>query len=191
MDTLKTIVRRRRVQSGFSLVEVTIAVGIVGFAFVSLLGLVPTGLNTFHQAMDRTVGSTIVQTVMGEAQQTDFDELIEDSTGAAITGGSGRKAVRYFDDQGAELVPETPGTLSAQERLKAIYWVNTRVMPVTSTPSASSPAPAEAANASLATITIQIAKNPGNRDLAAGANNLWNDSSVSIATFAGLVARNK
>src|ERR1044072_1866403 len=37
----------RRRSGGFSLIEVTLALGIVGFAFVVLIGLLPAGLSVF------------------------------------------------------------------------------------------------------------------------------------------------
>jgi uncharacterized protein (TIGR02598 family) len=61
--------------AGFSLVEVVIAVGIVAFAFIPMLGLVPMGLNTSRQAIDTTIEAQIIQQMTGQAQQTDFSQL--------------------------------------------------------------------------------------------------------------------
>ena len=153
---------------GFSLVEVTMAIGIVSFVFLTTLGLIPTGLKTFHSAIDTSVGSQIFQRVINETQQTDFDTLV----------GS-VPAIRYFDEQGNELAPSLAG--------KAIYHVNTRILPsslLTTTGTAAS-------NTSLATITVQIAKNPGNAPLTQ-VSNLWTtNSGVSLLTHWTLVARNK
>jgi uncharacterized protein (TIGR02598 family) len=67
--------RLRRYDSGFSLVEVVIAVGIVAFAFIPMLGLVPMGLNTSRQAIDTTIEAQIIQQMAGQAQQTVFSQL--------------------------------------------------------------------------------------------------------------------
>lgn len=40
----------------FSLVEVTLALGIISFALVAVMGLIPTGLNTQRQAVDQSFG---------------------------------------------------------------------------------------------------------------------------------------
>ena len=153
---------------GFSLVEVTMAIGIVSFAFLTTLGLIPTGLKTFRSAIDTSVGGQIFQRVINEAQQTDFDTLV----------GS-VPAVRYFDDQGNELDSSLAG--------KAIYHVNTRIQPSTSLTTTGT----AASNASLATITVQIAKNPGSAALTK-VSNLWTaNSGVSLLTHWTLVARNK
>ena len=39
---------------GFSLVEVVLALGVVGFALVAILGVFPVGLTTQHSAQDDT-----------------------------------------------------------------------------------------------------------------------------------------
>jgi len=157
-----------RGSGGFSLVEVTIAMGIVSFAFLTMLGLIPTGLKTFRSAIDTSVGGQIFQRVINEAQQTDFDTLVGSDP-----------AVRYFDDQGNELDSSLAG--------RAIYQVNTRILPSTALTTTG----AAASNASVATITVQIAKNPGNIPLTK-VSSLWTtNSGVSLLTHWTLVARNK
>ena len=146
------------------------AIGIISFAFLTTLGLIPTGLKTFGCAIDTSVGGQIFQRVINEAQQTDFDTL-------TLAGNA--PTVRYFDDQAKELLPSQAG--------KAIYQVNTRILPATSLTTTN----ASATNGNLATITVQIAKNPGNATLAM-ISNLWTaNPGVSILTHSTLVARNK
>jgi uncharacterized protein (TIGR02598 family) len=66
---------RRRGDAGFSLVEVVLAIGIVAFAFLPLLGLMPIGLSTSRQAIDTTIEAQIIQQMTSQAQQTDFSSL--------------------------------------------------------------------------------------------------------------------
>jgi uncharacterized protein (TIGR02598 family) len=47
---------------GFSLVEVTLALGIFAFAFVAIMGLLPTGLNTADAAIRQSEVSKILTT---------------------------------------------------------------------------------------------------------------------------------
>jgi len=163
----------RAKQAGFSLVEVTMAIGIVGFAFISILGLVPIALNTFHKSLDMAVGSQIAQRVTNDSQQTDFDELI-----------ASENTVRYFDVQGDEVVPAQGMALSAAQLAKVLYNVNVCVVPTTVLPGAS------ATNQNLAKITVQVASNPGNRLLVSGTDKLWiSHSGVPISTYSLLVAR--
>src|SRR4051812_25122874 len=64
-----------RSRAGFSLVEVALAIGIVAFAFVALLGLIPTGLNTFRQAIDKKNETAIVQDLNSMVQVTPWDKI--------------------------------------------------------------------------------------------------------------------
>ena len=50
-----------RSNSGFSLVEVSLAIGIIAFAFVALFSLMPTGLTTFRSAIDTSNETWIMQ----------------------------------------------------------------------------------------------------------------------------------
>lgn len=78
--------------SGFSLVEVTIAIGILSFSILMMLGLMPAGLTTMRNAMSSTIETQIVRQIGGELL------LISHSRIPAIAGG----APRYFDDEGQE-----------------------------------------------------------------------------------------
>lgn len=159
---------KRHLQA-FSLVEVTIAIGIVAFAFIGLFGLIPTGLNTFRKAIDTSVGSQIAQRVINEAQQTEF---------SVLTSGSAA-SLRYFDDQGNEVATST----------NAIYEVNTFVVPVTPVLYATG---TTNSNGNIATVTVQIVNNPAHLNISSGSStNLWNDNRFSILTYSGLVSRNQ
>lgn len=57
---------------GFSLIEVVLCLGIISFAMVSLLGLMPVGLRAFRQSIDVTTQSQIAQQIMSEAQLADW-----------------------------------------------------------------------------------------------------------------------
>jgi uncharacterized protein (TIGR02598 family) len=71
--------------AGFSLVEVTLALGLVGFAVIAVLGLLPTGLTTLRQSMDDTVEAQIVQAIAAQSVIANFTNLTN---------------VSYFDDEG-------------------------------------------------------------------------------------------
>src|SRR3954468_2269565 len=167
----------RQRSRGFSLVEVVIAVGVVAFAFVAILGLIPAGMGQFRQAIDTSVCAQIAQRVINDAQETDFTTLVDEknlpTTGSddfafrtpsiAATSGSTAtnpgKCIRYFDEQGSKVIPAntTTSALSALEKQRVTYMVNTRVIPKTVVPSKSAYHVYH-----LATLTIQVAYNPGN-----------------------------
>lgn len=113
---------------GFTLTEVVLALGIISFAFVPLLGLLPLGLDTSRQAIDATIEAQIVQSLGGKAQQTDFSNL------NALTNSN----PSYFDYQGGKT---SEGS--------AIYKVSFDVTNATELPNSGS-------TDKLATVTICI-----------------------------------
>lgn len=122
-------------QRAFSLIEVVLALGVVSFGFISVMGMVPVGLQNYQRSMDTAIRTQIVQHIFNEAIQTDFDTLVQSKT----------LADRYFDDQGIEVN-------GAQN-----YIYQVKVDVVTSTDLPSSPS----SNPNLATLQIRIANNPG------------------------------
>jgi len=62
-------------RSGFSLVEVTIAIGIVSFALVTLLGVVPVGLIASQDAMRQTARSQIIKQISSDLGMMPFAKL--------------------------------------------------------------------------------------------------------------------
>ncbi len=76
---------------GFTLVEITLAIGIVAFAFIAIMGMVPVGLATFNKAVDSTVEARISQQIFSDAQQVKFSDV------ADTAGG------RFFDAEGRQV----------------------------------------------------------------------------------------
>ena len=62
----------KNLRKAFTLVETTIAMGIVAFAMVPILGLVPMGLSTFRNAISCTAEAQIVQALSNEILLTDY-----------------------------------------------------------------------------------------------------------------------
>jgi uncharacterized protein (TIGR02598 family) len=116
----------------FTLVEVTLALGIAACSFVSILALVPIGLDHFRGALATSTRAQIVQRVVSAAQQTDATELLAAGT-----------VLKHFDDEGFEL----PGPAGA------IYTVSM---------TATSPTvlPGSAPSANILTLTVRVADNP-------------------------------
>lgn len=75
---------------GFSLTEVLLALGIVAFAFIPVLGLLPVGLDASRQAIDATIEAQIVQQLSNEVLQTDFSNLSQLASAP----------LNYYDNQG-------------------------------------------------------------------------------------------
>ncbi len=84
---------RQNSESGFSLVEITLAIGIIAFAFVALFGLLPTGLNTFRGAIDSSNETWIMQDISSMIQVTDWSKVRD-------LGSDKSDTIYYFDEQG-------------------------------------------------------------------------------------------
>ena len=134
---------------GFSLVEVTVALGIMAFSFLVIFGLLGTGLTSFRQAKGVSVSSQIAQQIFSQVEVMPFNTLTNNGATTyyqlpnpnTSIGGN----IRYFDEQGNE-------TTAAG----AVYWANVRVLTATPFVGATS-----VSNTALATVTIQVASNPG------------------------------
>jgi|GEM_PF-1233228 len=92
--------RRHDQKRAFSLVEVVLALGLVSFAVIAILGLIPTGLTTLRQAMNQTVEAQIVKSIGARAVTANFTNLATNNM--------------FFDDEGL------PTTTAAM----AVYTVN-------------------------------------------------------------------
>jgi uncharacterized protein (TIGR02598 family) len=91
---------------GFSLVELTIALGIVGFAMVAILGLVPIGMKAFQDAVRLNVEAEIVQTIARELENTPWKRAGEVGLPSNPPNGLEdyvKSFPVYFDDEGREV----------------------------------------------------------------------------------------
>lgn len=95
----------------FSLIEVTLAIGIVSFAMLALVSAMPVGLSTMRRAMDHTVESQIIRQIDASASSTQYGQL--SPTFAARTF--------YYDNDGS--------ALSEAESGQARYWATITLAP--------------------------------------------------------------
>ena len=110
MNILPRRASPNRFSLGFSLVEVALALGILSFSLLTILGLTSVGLRTFRDAIDATTSSQIIQTIAGEARLTAYTNL--DLQFA--------NKVFYFDEEGSFLT-NSPAPAPNTTR----YWVTT------------------------------------------------------------------
>jgi uncharacterized protein (TIGR02598 family) len=87
--------------SGSTLVEVMIVVGLLVSVMLPLLGLLSIGMETGRKAGVNVIGSRIINQLMSEVQQSEWNELDR---------WNGRTV--YFDDQGSPLKTDSAGDLS-------------------------------------------------------------------------------
>lgn len=91
---------------GFSLVEVTLALGIAGFCLIAVLGLLPVGIQTNQRSISQTAATAILSSVIADLRAT--PKTSPTSTQYLITFGTAKTL--YFD--GAGQFRTTPGTNS-------------------------------------------------------------------------------
>ncbi|MFV0338477.1 MAG: Verru_Chthon cassette protein B [Chthoniobacterales bacterium] len=88
--------RRGFRQAAFSLVEVTIATGLVTFAMLVIFSLLPVGLNSLQASSRQIAEAEIFNLVEAEVNSTPFDKLEDYQTG---------QFPLYFDYEGLQLAP--------------------------------------------------------------------------------------
>lgn len=89
-----------RFRRAFSLVEVTLAMGIVGFAAATVLALLPTGLKSLRNSIEQTVESQISQQITSDILQTPF-----------INAGT---MIKYYDNEGFPVNTPTEAIFTAE-----------------------------------------------------------------------------
>ncbi len=100
----------RKSKGGFSLVEVTLAIGVIAIALIPMLGLIPTGLGSFDSALKQSAAREIADRITADIRQTNPDEL------ATLYGGQGQE--RQFDNQANPVSPsDASGVFRAVAKL--------------------------------------------------------------------------
>ena len=92
--------RRSYRAEGFSLVEVTLAVGIAAFCLIALFGLLPLGIQTNQSSISQTAAASVVSSVVADLRATPKTSLT--SPQFEITFGTAK--ILYFDGEGRAVV---------------------------------------------------------------------------------------
>lgn len=84
---------------GFSLVEVTLAIGVIAFALIAIMGLIPIGTKSGRDSIDATRTSMIAQTVFNRIKA---NMVSNDSSSAAYFSpyASGVNSFFFFTSDG-------------------------------------------------------------------------------------------
>ncbi len=125
----------------FTLVETALALGIVAFALVPLVGMLPIGLRISHDASDLTMSAQIAQRLAGMVHQSDYSNYSRLANG-----------YYYFDNEGQPLKVTNSVVPAA-----AIYAAN--IFP----PLADDPAMPLLNSANVAAMRIRIVNDPGHQ----------------------------
>jgi uncharacterized protein (TIGR02598 family) len=112
----------------FSLVEVTLALGVVAISLIAVFALLPIGLQTSYNATEQTTSSDILAAVIADLRATaPTSPRGNDATsvqfGISIPGnssGSRSAATLYFDSEGGVL----PSAIGSRYRLTVTFPSN-------------------------------------------------------------------
>lgn len=102
--------------AAFSLVEVTIAVAIAALGFITLLGLLPQGINMARNSAEMSVGSKIMQKLSGEMQSMAWSRIT----------WTGYGPPRYFSNEGMEM---TTADTSQEDLVASLAFVASVYVP--------------------------------------------------------------
>jgi uncharacterized protein (TIGR02598 family) len=171
MNPMKMKHSMRTKAGAFTIIEIVLAIGIVSFAFLGVVGLLPAGMSVFRKSMDASIGAQLVQQVLTEAQQTEFELLTrgyEPAPGDETPPPAYYEyiPIRYFDDEGTEL----PVAKAAE----SLYQVRAVVQNLPKFPDNTNKNTIEMND--LASVVVQVATNPGRRVLTTDPTNLlWTE----------------
>jgi uncharacterized protein (TIGR02598 family) len=111
--------RRIYLSAGFSLVEVTLALGVAAFCLIALFGLLPLGVKTNQNSISQTAAAAMLSSVMTDLRATPKTSLT--SRQYEITLGTPK--VLYFDGEGRAVSPADPNA-SPRYRLTVTFPSN-------------------------------------------------------------------
>ena len=97
--------RKLLAATAFSLVEVTLALGIAAFCLIAVIGIIPVGVQTNRNAASQTAAANIMAAVIADLRAT---PVTKPTSGQFLISfaGSGTQT-RYFDSSGTASISQT------------------------------------------------------------------------------------
>jgi uncharacterized protein (TIGR02598 family) len=92
---------RRHFSAGFSLVEVTLALGLAAFCLIALFGLLPLGVQTNQSSISQTAAASVLSSVVADLRATPRTSLTSPQYDIAF----GTAKSLYFDSEGRAVTP--------------------------------------------------------------------------------------
>jgi uncharacterized protein (TIGR02598 family) len=141
--------RNRKSLSGraFTLVEVVLALGVVSFGLISMLGLLTVGLKTFHDAMSQTTETEIAQQISNQLQLANFSSI----------SGIKNSSNYYFTQEGLQL---TNGSSTSTAPASTVYTASVAAPSVLAVPGVTSSTSSLATNTMTFVISIWSVNSP-------------------------------
>jgi uncharacterized protein (TIGR02598 family) len=96
--------RRTHFSAGFSLVEVTLALGVTAFCLIALFGLLPLGFQINQSSISKTAAASVLSSVIADLRATPKTSLTSRQYDIAF----GSAKLLYFDGEGRAVTPTDP-----------------------------------------------------------------------------------
>src|SRR5207245_8150641 len=91
---------KKRFTSAFSLVELTLALGIGAFCLITVFGLIPIGVQTNRNATSQTRATNIMAAVVADLRATPTTSGTWTGTSSQFCIPLGTSTTLYFDSEG-------------------------------------------------------------------------------------------
>jgi uncharacterized protein (TIGR02598 family) len=108
---------KRPSASAFSLIEVTLALGIAAFCLIAVIGVIPVGVQTTRSATSQTAATNIMAAVIADLRAT--PTTTNSSVQFGLGFGAAGTQTRYFDGSG---MPSALPTANSRYRTD-ITWL--------------------------------------------------------------------
>jgi len=109
--------RRLNFTAAFSLVELTLALGVAGFCLIAIFALMPVGVQTNRNATSQTAAANILSSVVSDIRASPKGHA--NSAKYGIRRSLGNTTTLYFDGQGQ--FTTSPGANSRYRLYAKIY----------------------------------------------------------------------
>lgn len=103
-------------RTGFSLVEVTLALGVAAFCLIAIFGLLPLGIQLNQNAISQTAAASVLSSVVADLRAT--PKANPASPLYDITFGTAK--LLYIDGEGSSVSPTDPNA-SARYRVTVTF----------------------------------------------------------------------
>ena len=96
--------RKRSTAAAFSLVEVTLALGVAAFCLIAVFGLVPIGVQTNRNATSQTAATNIMAAVIADLRATSKTAATSTEFALGFSGCTPPSSVQLYFNSEAQLV---------------------------------------------------------------------------------------
>ena len=122
MKTTLSSYRKIHSERGFSMVEVTLALGITGFCLVALFGLLPVGLTSNQNAIEQTAAAGVATGIISDLRASPSANT--QTSLYKIVWGTAKQTFFLKEDGTATGLPGADADASQNPRYRATVFIN-------------------------------------------------------------------